>query len=229
MATTVFMSLSLDWSRRKDVQPIQGDKLPRRFRDRSSHRILWRCLKRSRQTSKSYSIDYLEKGDGYRRTESCQSQMHPSRCYVLPYESKEKMRAYRRAWYRRNRKKQLATMKAWRQANPEKAKASRLAWWRANRERIRIEGHKATPHLRGRKFTEEHRRKLSESHKGKHFTKEHKARLSEAISHSWKKQPPGVVKSRMKKLSQKRWPKWTPEQKKGYRRKTRYTAYENQT
>lgn len=57
-------------------------------------------------------------------------------------EKKEKIRAYRRAWYRKNKEKVKARARQWREDDPDRAKATAKATYEKNKEK-RIESVKS--------------------------------------------------------------------------------------
>ena len=77
------------------------------------------------------------------------------------------------------------------------------------------------------KFSEEHKRKLSESHKSKHPTIEQRVKLSQSSLRWWQKQSRSVRKCRIQEASQARWPRWTDQQEREFREKNPYSSQMN--
>lgn len=93
--------------------------------------------RRQRQVQARYRAeDYFRKQDERRQHYAATGQSEAKKAWIAA--NIEKVKAYSRADFERNREQKLANLKAWNVANPEKSKAATLAWQVANPERWKM-------------------------------------------------------------------------------------------
>ena len=93
--------------------------------------------RRQRQVQARYRAeDYFRKQDERRQLYAATGQSEAKKAWNAA--NIEKVKAYSRADFDRNREQKLANLKAWNKANPEKTKAATLAWKLANPERWKM-------------------------------------------------------------------------------------------